>query len=574
MEYTSLSEKVLIHPEQVSEEMPYTDQRRVREALEALGYERVHFDRRILKKLYPLCRSGQGEYTLSLVHTGDRIEITDIENGDTREQHYGLAVDYGSTTIVFQLLNLCTGETIFQCRETNSQRCYGTDILTRIIYGLGGEEKRRDLHNVTVDTFHRGFLNILTHTGIDPADCPCMVISGNTTMIHFLLELDAWTVFSSPYAPVVTEPGFFSGPELDLEFPGQVYIIPSASNYIGGDIVSGLLTIDLQEREEISAFFDVGTNGELVMGNKDWLMAGAGAAGPALEGYISKYGMIAGPGAIDRVKIQGKELTYTTIDDEKPVGICGSGIIDLLAEMRLNGWVDITGKLNPDASDRIVPVPAAGEEEGANIMTDGSGRKENRKSDKSNSDGPKSGREMEHSAGKSDSSVREQEDSLEAGMEYGAVYAWGSESGTGKDLYFSQTDILQYIETKAAAHTMVDCLLDFAGLSIEDVSRMYLSGAFCNHADLESAITIGMFPDLPRDAYVPLPNSSLEGARTLLLNRGKLQEIRKILDTIYCVQLASAPDFTIRMNSSKFIPHTDMRLYPSVEKRLAERGLQ
>lgn len=525
MMFETLSEKVLVTLEPVSEDLPRSDQQRVKNALLELGYEGLHFGRQTLKKLYPLCRGNENRYTVSLVHTEDRIEIVDLEAGDTRGAHYGLAVDYGSTTIVFQLLDLNTGETLYQCRETNGQRAYGTDILTRIIYGLEGEEHRRDLHNVTVETFHKGFLNVLTHTGIDPATCSCMVIAGNTTMIHFLLELDAWTVFSSPYAPVTLEPGFFSGLELGLEFPGQVYIFPSASNYIGGDIVSGMITIDLQEHEEVSAFFDVGTNGELVMGNNEWLMAGAGAAGPALEGYISKYGMIAGPGAIDRVHIDGKDLTYTTIDGEKPVGICGSGIIDLLAEMRLNGWVDITGQLDPEASDRIIPVAMDGEEE--------------------------------------------EED---ARMEYGAVYAWAEESESGKNLYFSQTDINQYIETKAAAHTMVDCLLDFVNMPISSLSRMYLSGAFCNHADLESAITIGMFPDLPRDCYIPLPNSSLEGARTLLLNRNKMDQIHQILENIYCVQLASAPDFTIRMNSSKFIPHTDMEQYPSVVKKLAERG--
>lgn len=183
--------------------------------------------------------------------------------------------------------------------------------------------------------------------------CPVMVISGNTTMVHFLLELDAWTVFSAPYAPVTSNPGFYSGKELEMDFGGQIYFIPVISNYVGGDIVSGLLTVDFYKKEEIGLFFDIGTNGELVIGNKDWLIAGAGAAGPALEGDISKYGIRACDRAIDTVKIYGQDLFFTTIGNKKPKGICGSGIIDLIAEMRLNGWVDISGTLNPEASGRV-----------------------------------------------------------------------------------------------------------------------------------------------------------------------------------------------------------------------------
>ena len=173
-------------------------------------------------------------------------------------------------------------------------------------------------------------------------------------MVHFLLGLDAWTVFAAPYAPVDADPGFFWGEELGMDFAGVLYFLPAASNYVGGDIVSGLLTVDLHKSEQPSMFFDIGTNGELVIGNKDWMIAGAGAAGPALEGYISKFGMRAAPGAVDSVAISGEELTYTTIGGQPPVGICGSGIIDLLAQMRRNGWINMAGELEPGASDRIV----------------------------------------------------------------------------------------------------------------------------------------------------------------------------------------------------------------------------
>ena len=223
--------------------------------------------------------------------------------------------------------------------------------------------------------------------------------------------------------------------------------------------------------------------------------------------------MRAAPGAIDSVKIMGPDLSYSTIGNQKPIGICGSGIIDLLAQMRLNGWINIAGELNPEASRRIVFLP-----------------QEN---------------------------------------QYAAIYAFPEESASGETLYFSQTDIHQYLDTKAAAFTMLECLMESAGISMDALAHFYLSGAFPAHSDLESAITIGIFPDLPRDRYTVLRNSSLDGARKLLLDRSQLEEAKKILDHIYCVQFASIPDFIVRMQAAKFIPHTDMDRFPIVQMKLA-----
>ena len=238
-------------------------------------------------------------------------------------------------------------------------------------------------------------------------------------------------------------------------------------------------------------------------------MAGAGAAGPALEGYISRYGMRAAPGAVDTVHISGSEMTITTIDHAAPVGICGSGIIDLLAQMRLHKWINIAGELEPSASSRIIR--------------------------------------------------------LEDEKQWAVVYAYASD---GSPLFFTQTDIHQYLDTKAAAYTMIDCLLETAGCQAEDLEHCYLSGAFTAHSDLESAITIGIFPDLAREKYMAISNTSLDGARTLLLNREKLTEAREIAENMYCVQFASIPDFLVRMQAAKFIPHTDMERFPRIQEKL------
>ena len=504
----AFSKKEYLSLKMPTEDMPVSDQKRIELALHTLGYEQVTFPLKVLRKLYPLCRNADFDITVTLVHREFDWVVTDVEAGDTTSRHYGLAVDYGSTTIVMQLVDLNAGAVIAEESAVNGQVVYGTDILTRITYALDSGSHSADLQRATVDTFHQILAGFTANTGIVASHCPLMILSGNTTMIHFLLGLDAWTVFASPYSPVSTDPGFLWGNELGMDFDGLVYIIPSASNYVGGDIVSGLPKLDIHKKEETSMFFDIGTNGELVLGNRHWMIAGAGAAGPALEGYISRYGMRAAPGAIDSVKIQGENLTFTTIANQKPVGICGSGIIDLLAQMRLNGWIDIGGNLEPSVSHRITYLPEE--------------------------------------------------------REYAAVYATAQESATGNPLYFSQTDIRQYLDTKAAAYTMVDCLLESAGVSAGDLDRLYLSGAFPAHSDLESAITIGIFPDLPREKYTLLKNSSLEGARILLLDHDRLAEAKELAENIYCVQFASIPDFLLRMQAAKFIPHTDMGKFPSV----------
>ena len=508
----SLSVKEYLSLKIPTEDAPISDHRRIILALNTLGYENVTIPLPVLQKLHPMCREADFDITVTLVHREYDWIVTHVEAGDQRHHHYGLAVDYGSTTILMQLVDLNTGTIIAEEKMVNGQVAFGTDILTRITYCLENEAHPVKLQQATVETFHVLLSQLAEATGIDASRCPVMVVSGNTTMVHFLLGLNAWTVFAAPFAPITADPGFLWGHELGLNFEGLLYFIPAASNYVGGDIVSGLLELGIHKKEETNLSFDIGTNGELVIGNDQWLVAGAGAAGPALEGYISRFGMRAAPGAIDSVKISGQELTFTTIDNQKPIGICGSGIIDMLAQMRLNGWINIAGELNPEASPRIVYLP-----------------EEN---------------------------------------QYGAVYAFSEESGSGQALYFSQTDIDQYLDTKAAAFTMMECLMEAAGITADDLAHCYLSGAFPAHSDLEAAITIGIFPDLPREKYSALRNSSLDGARKLLLDHSQLAEAQQLLEKIYCVQFASIPDFLVRMQAAKFIPHTDMNRFPTVQRNL------
>lgn len=507
------SVKLFLQLAMPTEDSSVSDQTRIRHALEALGYGSVVFPLHIIQKLYPLCRNCNFAITVTLVYRETDWVVAAVEAGDQARHHYGLAVDYGSTTMVMELVDMRSGAVIGQAKAVNGQTVYGTDILTRITYSLEEPSHMDNLQQVTLDTFRDLLLELTDQTGIDAASCAVMIVSGNTTMIHFLLRLNAWTVFASPFAPVTAEPGWIWGSSLGMEFAGLLYFIPAASNYVGGDIVSGLLKAGIHEKEETGLFFDIGTNGELVIGNREWLVAGAGAAGPALEGYISRYGMRAAPGAIDRVSIQENRLHFTTIENQKPIGICGSGIIDLLAQMLLAGWMSRSGDLQPQVTERIR--------------------------------------------------------FLEEEQQYAVIYADEAQSQTGAPLFFTQTDIHQYMDTKAAAYTMVECLLETAGCTMDEIAECCLSGAFCAHSDLESAITIGMFPDIDRKKYSAFANTSLDGARTLLLDRTKLQVLHALTEKIYCIQFASIPDFLIRMQAAKFFPHTDIDRYPTVKEKLS-----
>ena len=332
-----------------------------------------------------------------------------------------------------------------------------------------------------------------------------MVIAGNTTMIHFLLGMDAFCVFYTPHAVHADRPSFQLACDLDIPLKGYVYCYPAKSNYLGGDIISGMIDTELYKKNEISVFFDIGTNGELVIGNKEFLLCGAGAAGPALEGGVVRTGMRADIGAVDEVKIRDGNIFVHVIGNSPPQGICGSGIIDLIAELFLEGWIDIRGKLSPEKSPLI------------------------------------------------------QERDNQLCVEY------------APGLYFYQKDIDEFIRTKSAAHTMVEIMLRESGLDLNQADRFYVAGAFGKYVSKESAITIGMYPDMDRDHIINAGNSSLEGAQKLLLNRSLLTDIDQILEEMVYIQFAEVEDFLELMVAAQALPHTDYKRYPTVMEKLKER---
>ena len=517
-----LSRKIYLELPLPTEDDPRSDQQRILDSLAAAGVEeRVHIPVHILRQLYPLLDNAKWKITVSLAWNGENWEMVEIEEGDTTAQHYGLAVDLGSTTVVARLLDCNSGEILKEVSCFNKQIQWGTDILSRIFYCKDNKEKLEEVRRATVESICECMDKLdASHSALS------MVIAGNTTMIHFLLGMDAFCVFYTPHAVHADCPGFQLARDLDIPLKGYVYCYPAKSNYLGGDIISGMIDTELYKKNEISVFFDIGTNGELVIGNKEFLLCGAGAAGPALEGGVVRTGMRADIGAVDEVKIRDGNIYVHVIGShkedsgsheknsgnheenssgEEPRGICGSGIIDLIAELFLEGWIDIRGKLSPEKSPLI------------------------------------------------------QERDNQLCVEY------------APGLYFYQKDIDEFIRTKSAAHTMVEIMLRESGLDLDQADRFYVAGAFGKHVSKESAITIGMYPDMDRDHIINAGNSSLEGAQKLLLNRSLLIDIDQILEEMVYIQFAEVEDFLELMVAAQALPHTDYKRYPTVMKKLKER---
>ena len=422
----------------------------------------------------------------------------------------GMALDLGTTHLEASLVNMLDGTVIARANRENSQINYGVDILSRIHYaarddGLTRLQKEISscIQSLAVELTGRG--------GLKADNIRCLTVSGNTTMVHLLLNLDPYNLIREPYIPLVNAPEPCLAAELGLNFhqAAVVWILPSVGSYFGGDLIAGILASGLDQKEETSMLIDVGTNAEVVLGNRDWLIACAGAAGPALEGGVARMGMRAGPGAIEHVSISQNsgEIRYQTIDGGRAKGICGSGIIDLVAAFYLNRIIDIRGKYRP------VVFP---------------------------------------------------ERFIETGDGLAFVVVPAVEAADGEPVVLTQVDLDAMMRSKAAMYAILATLINQVGLEFTDLHRIYVAGAFGRHIDPEQAITLGMLPDLPLETFKAIGNSSLNGAEQILLERQDRERCIELIRKITYIELNVNQEFMIRFSGSRFIPHTDQSLFPSV----------
>ena len=438
-----------------------------------------------------------------------------LPNGE-KSAFLGLAIDLGSTSVVFYLVDFIKKEVIASASYENPQRVHGEDILERIIFATQGGLKK--LQNEIIDLINKAITNFSKEYNFKKEEIYYISIAGNTTMCHFLLALDPSHICKEPYLPVANRFDLISPKELDIEINpnGLIYVLPNVGSYFGGDLIAGILASKMAEREEISMLVDVGTNAEVVLGNKDWLVACAGAAGPALEGGILSCGMRAQEGAIERVKIDPKTLSveYEVIGKGRPKGLCGSGIIDLLAAMFEANLVDQTGKLMLDKD-------------------------------------PKRMKKIND--------------------EWAYIVADESETSTGAPVYISQSDIKNLIRSKGAMYTILNVVIQSVGIEFSDIDTFYVAGAFGNYIDPKRAITIGMLPDIPVERFVGLGNSAGKGAVRALLERDARKKMEEICEKITYLEMNVRGDFMNQLTGALFLPHTDLSRFPTVSKRLGLR---
>jgi uncharacterized 2Fe-2S/4Fe-4S cluster protein (DUF4445 family) len=354
---------------------------------------------------------------------------------------------------------------------------------------------------------------MLEASGIEACAVYALSCVGNTAMSHFFWGLDPSGICREPYIPSAnTFPTVYAS-ELGFDpfAAALLYLFPNVGSYVGGDILSGIVAAGLCQSMQTSMLIDVGTNAEVVVGNQEWLVACAGAAGPALEGGVVERGMQAAPGAIDRVRIDRKTLEpdLRVIGDLKAIGICGSGLIELVAEMFSSKILTIQGKFNADlACPRFRDTPE------------------------------------------------------------GRAYALALSSQTvdGEEILISEIDIGVFLKSKAAMYAILSIICRKVGLGFEDLQNIYIAGSFGNHIDSEMAVRIGMIPDLALDKYHGIGNSSLSGATMLLCDRTILAEVERVRGMITYVELNVNIELMNEFRGALFIPHTDPRLFPSVQR--------
>ncbi len=425
----------------------------------------------------------------------------------------GMAVDLGTTRVVMELVDLVTGKSLLQKAFDNPQCEIGPDILERVHYTdrPGGLDR---LNALIIDAVNEEIGRICRKAGTDRDRIYLMAVAGNTSMTHLFAGISPRGIIREPYIPAANSFDAVRSQEMGIQMnrSGRVFMFPNVGSYFGGDLIAGAFYAGFQESKDISILVDVGTNAEVLLGNSEWLVACAGAAGPALEGGVSEIGMTAGPGVIDAVAIDSetREFQISTIDNEAPKGICGSGMIDLAAALFLSGMMDIRGRLVPDAcGDRFRVIDGIGH----------------------------------------------------------VVLVTEDMSSTGDALVISQVDIDSLVRSKAAMYTILETLLNYVGIGFEEIKTFYVAGTFGSFIQPRSAISIGMIPDLPEETYRSLGNSSLKGAVRLLTEKGAMDAIGSIRDRITYLELNVNQDFMNRFSAAKFFPHTDAARFPSVSFR-------
>jgi uncharacterized 2Fe-2S/4Fe-4S cluster protein (DUF4445 family) len=464
----------------------------------------------------------QATFAISKLLTGSSAEGTyellAVEPGNTVARNFGLTIDIGTTTVVVYLVDMNNGKVLSVKSAYNNQIKCGEDIITRINYAQepGGLTRLNKLIISTINELIEKLLadaNTVVKPPILQDEIMCIAVAGNTTMIHLFLGINPRYIRIEPYVPTTISPPHVKAKDLGINTNpnAYVYCVPGRSGYVGGDITADILTSNLHKSSELSLLIDVGTNGEVVLGNADWLVACSCSAGPAFEGGEVESGMRAVPGAIERLNFTPElEVEYTTIGNLPPSGICGSGLIDLLAELFEKRVIDRSGRFR----DELAEHPR--------IIQDDVCKK------------------------------------------FVLVSKPHVDTCVQRDIVITEVDIRNILRTKAAVYAALTVLLKTMKFTIHDVDRIYISGSFGNYLNVQKAITLGLLPDVPKWKFKFLGNGAIAGALLTMLFEEKRLEANQIYQNMTYIDLSTSKLFMEEFSAALFIPHTNLDLFPSV----------
>lgn len=488
------------------------------------GIEQLIVPLNLIRNIGNIFRQSDWKVTLIIDRrsTGNRLNenvLIDVIEGivDEKEPLWGAAIDIGTTTVTLWLVDLISGKVYSQVSEYNGQIARGEDVISRVIYAkkAGGQEELRTLVLKTIQKLLDIACKRVKGFNVTSDDIVKVSVTGNSIMLHLFLGIPAESIRLAPFITTVNNFPVFDDEEIGIgiKHNGSVYCLPCVASYVGADITAGVYAAGIEDSEEISLFMDVGTNGEIVLGSKGWLVACACSAGPAFEGAGVMDGMRATKGAIEEIWINGAnhEPSYRTIGNSKPRGICGSGLISLLSELFITGLIDKGGNLNPNLDTRRI-------------------------------------RNGDH------------------GLEY--VIVWGNATQTGKDIVITSVDIDNLIRAKGAIFAGYQVLANSVGIDLDMIHKMLIGGSFGKYINVEKAVQIGLLPDMPWNKFHFLGNTSIQGAYFALLSRDAKKQIDEIAMKMTYIELSADNSFYEAFMSALFLPHTDTSLFPSVVEAL------
>jgi len=501
-----LSRKILVQTNLPGIEGNYSDLEMLEAAIDKQpGHGRLRCSRAVLQTMAQTLRAQNGKVSVTFFSENAVQELIALEAGDTLAAHYGIACDIGTTTISLRIVDCTSGKILATESDYNGQLSRGADVISRIEYGRSAQ-RREELRQLVLATINQLIETACHRSSISSRMITAMSIAGNSTMVHLFLGIDAKYLREHPYVPTVKRVPPLTAAECGLLLNPEAKVVfsPGVGSYVGGDITAGLLCTDMiRSSDGISLFIDIGTNGEIVIGNSEFLMTTACSAGPAFEGSGITCGMRAAPGAIDSFEIEqsGESIDWTVIGDAKPAGICGSGLISLLGELLKAEAIDRSGKFTDN-------VPA--------------------------------------------------ERRIKTGGANGLVLIRSAHTANGRDIIITEPDIDNLIRTKAAIYSACDLMLSNAGLDFSKVKKVLIAGGFGRFINIADAIRIGLFPDIAPSNFTYLGNTSLTGATLALLSKKYRDELRTLPSRMTYVEFSNDPRYMDAYVAALFLPHTDL----------------